>query len=216
MVERIRVAVVDDHAMFRAGVIQSLGLDGDIEVVGEGASAADAVQLAKEIAPDLILLDVSMPGNGVEAARKILRMQNPPKVAMLTVSEDNDDVMGALDAGAVGYLPKGIRANELVTTVRSLMDGHTFVSPNLVFRLLSKRTRAEAGPLASLSDQEKRTLRLIAKGLSNREVGEQLDVQEKTVKYHVTNILRKLKARNRVEAVLIAKREWGDTVDGAM
>jgi two-component system nitrate/nitrite response regulator NarL len=216
MVERIRVAVVDDHVMFRAGVIQSLGLDGDIEVVGEGASASEAVQLAKELAPDLILLDVSMPGNGIEAARKILQMSEPPLVAMLTVSEDDDDVMGALDAGAVGYLPKGIRAAELVAAVRSLMGGRTFVAPDLVLRLLSNKARAEAGPLASLSDQEKRTLRLVARGLSNREVGERLDVREKTIKYHVTNILRKLKARNRVEAVLIAKQEWGNHVDWTM
>jgi DNA-binding NarL/FixJ family response regulator len=118
--------------------------------------------------------------------------------------------MGALDAGAVGYLPKGIRASDLVATVRSLMGGRTFVSPDLALRVLSNRVRAEASPLATLSDQEKRTLRLVASGLSNREVGERLDVQEKTVKYHVTNILRKLKARNRVEAVLIAKRAWDD------
>lgn len=216
MVERIRVAVVDDHAMFRAGVIQSLGLDGDIEVVGEGASAAEAVQLAKELAPDIILLDVSMPGNGIEAARKILDVPNPPRVAMLTVSESNDDVMGALDAGAVGYLPKGIRAAELVAAVRSLMGGRTFVSPDLALRLLSNKARTQAGPLATLSEQECRTLRLIAKGLSNREVGERLDVHEKTVKYHVTNILRKLKARNRVEAVIIAKQEWGEPGSLAM
>jgi two-component system nitrate/nitrite response regulator NarL len=213
MVEKIRVAVVDDHAMFRAGVIQSLGLDGDIEVVGEGASAAEAVELVRELAPDLILLDVSMPGNGIEAARNILRMSGPPLVAMLTVSESDDDVMGALDAGAVGYLPKGIRAAELVAAVRSLMGGRTFVSPDLALRLLSNKARAGAGPLTLLSDQEQRTLRLIAKGLSNREVGERLDVHEKTVKYHVTNILKKLKARNRVEAVLIAKQEWGDRMD---
>ena len=208
MVERIRVAVVDDHAMFRAGVIQSLGFDGGIEVVGEGASAAEAVQLARELSLDLILLDVSMPGNGIEAAREILRMPVPPKVAMLTVSEDDNDVTGALEAGAVGYLPKGIRAPDLIAAVRSLRDGRSVVSPDLALRVLSNRVRAEASPLATLSDQEKRTLRLIAKGLSNREVGERLDVQEKTVKYHVTNILRKLKARNRVEAVLIAKRAW--------
>jgi two-component system, NarL family, nitrate/nitrite response regulator NarL len=210
MVERIRVAVVDDHAMFRAGVIQSLGFDGGIEVVGEGASAAEAVQLARELSLDLILLDVSMPGNGIEAAREILRMPVPPKVAMLTVSEDDNDVTGALEAGAVGYLPKGIRAPDLIAAVRSLRDGRSVVSPDLALRVLSNRVRAEASPLATLSDQEKRTLRLVASGLSNREVGERLDVQEKTVKYHVTNILRKLKARNRVEAVLIAKRAWDD------
>lgn len=208
MVETIRVAVVDDHALFRAGVIQSLRFDKAIEIVGEGASAAEAVQLAREVAPDLILLDVSMPGNGIEAAREILRMPAPPLVAMLTVSEDDDDVIGALEAGVVGYIPKGIRAPDLIAAVRSLREGRSVVPPDLAFRVLSSRVRAEVSPLASLSEQEKRTLRLVAGGLSNREVGELLDVQEKTVKYHITNILRKLKARNRVEAVLIAKREW--------
>ncbi|MEZ0172254.1 response regulator [Microvirga sp. TS319] len=216
MVDKIRVVVVDDHALFRAGVIQSLALDGAIEVVGEGASADEAVQLAKELAPDLILLDVSMPGNGIEAAREILRMPEPPRVAMLTVSEDDDDVMDALDAGAAGYLPKGIRASDLIATVKSLKGGRTFVAPDLALRLLANKARTETGPLTSLSDQERRTLRLIATGLSNREVGERLDVQEKTVKYHVTNILRKLKARNRVEAVLIAQREWGEPVERIM
>lgn len=216
MGEKIRVAVVDDHALFRFGVIQSLAFDPGIEIVGEGASAAEAVQLAKELAPDLILLDVSMPGNGIEAARAILRMPGAPCVAMLTVSEDDDDVMDALDAGAVGYLPKGIRAPDLIAAVRSLVAGRTFVAPDLALRLLSNKARAGGGPLASLSDQEKRTLRLVAKGLSNREVGERLDVHEKTVKYHVTNILRKLKARNRTEAVLIARGEWSEPRSLAM
>ncbi len=216
MVERVRVAVVDDHALFRAGVIQSLALDGAIEVVGEGASAADAIQIARELAPDVILLDVSMPGNGIEAAREILRMPQAPCVAMLTVSEDNTDVMRALEAGVVGYLPKGIRAPDLISAVRSLKDGRSVVSSDLALRALTNKVRAEASPLAALSDQESRTLRLVARGLSNREVGERLDVQEKTIKYHVTNILRKLKARNRVEAVLIAKRDWSALEDRAM
>lgn len=216
MSKRIRVAVVDDHALFRAGVIQSLTFDDEIEVVGEGGSAAEAVQLAKELAPDLILLDVSMPGNGIQAAREILRMSAPPRVAMLTVSEEDDDVMQALEAGAVGYLPKGIRTPELIAAVRNLHDGRSVVPPDLALRALTSRVRAEASPLASLSDQERRTLRLVAEGLSNREVGERLDVQEKTVKYHLTNILRKLRARNRVEAVLIAKKGWSNLEDRVM
>jgi DNA-binding NarL/FixJ family response regulator len=216
MGERIRVVVVDDHALFRTGVVQSLAFDSAIEVVGEGETAAEAVQLARDLAPDLILLDVSMPGNGIEAAREILRMPEPPRVAMLTVSESDDDVMRALEVGAVGYLPKGIRMPELIAAVRSLREGRNVVSPDLALRALTNRVRAEASPLTFLSDQEKRTLRLVASGLSNREVGERLDVQEKTVKYHVTNILRKLKARNRVEAALIAKREWNDLGDKVM
>lgn len=216
MGERIRVVVVDDHALFRTGVVQSLAFDSAIEVVGEGETAAEAVQLARDLAPDLILLDVSMPGNGIEAAREILRMPEPPRVAMLTVSESDDDVMRALEVGAIGYLPKGIRMPELIAAVRSLREGRNVVSPDLALRALTNRVRAEASPLTFLSDQEKRTLRLVASGLSNREVGERLEVQEKTVKYHVTNILRKLKARNRVEAALIAEREWNDLRDKVM
>ncbi len=216
MSKRIRVAVVDDHALFRAGVIQSLGFDDEIEVVGEGGSAAEAVQLARELAPDLILLDVSMPGSGIQAAREILQMPEPPCVAMLTVSEDDDDVMQSLEAGAMGYLPKGIRTPELIAAVRNLRDGRSVVPPELALRALTSRVRAEASPLATLSGQERRTLRLVAEGLSNREVGERLDVHEKTVKYHLTNILRKLRVRNRVEAVLIAKRGWNDLGDKVM
>jgi len=210
MDDKIRVAVVDDHALFRAGVIQSLAFDGAIEVVGEGSSAAEAVQLAKELSPDLMLLDVSMPGNGIEAACEILRMPEPPRVAMLTVSEDEHDVMRALEAGAVGYLPKGIRTPELIAAVRNLRAGRSVVPPELALRALTSKVRMETSRLEALSEQERRTLRLVALGLNNREIGERLAVQEKTVKYHVTNILKKIKARNRVEAVLIANREWGD------
>jgi len=213
MAERIRVAVVDDHSLFRAGVMQSLALDDAIEIVGEGSSASEAVNLARSLSPDIILLDISMPGNGIEAARRIHELPSPPQIAMLTVSEDDDDVLGALDAGAVGYLLKGIRAQDLISAVKSVAAGETFVSPNLAMRLLAAKSRNEESPLSILSDQEQRTLRLVAMGLSNCEIGERLDVQERTVKYHVTNILRKLNVRNRVEATLVAKREWRDLED---
>jgi len=212
MSEKIRVAVVDDHSLLRAGVIRALALDTMIEVVGEGASAAEAVELAKACEPDLILLDISMPGDGIEAARAICDLPSPPQVVMLTVSEDDDDVTRALDAGAVGYLLKGIKAPELIAAVKSVRTDGSFISPNLALRLLSSKAQAEAGsnPLASLSESEERTLRLILAGLTNREIAERLDVTEKTVKFHVGNILKKLNVRNRVEAALIARREWGD------
>lgn len=207
---RIRVVVVDDHSLFRAGVIQSLGLDRSIEVVGEGSSAEDALQLVEEHSPDLVLLDISMPGNGLEAACEILKAPEPPRVAMLTVSEDDEDVRRALEAGAVGYLLKGIKAPDLITAVKCASAGEAYVSPNLAARLLSNKAKREMSPLSSLSDQEQRILRFVATGLSNREIGKQLHLQEKTIKYHMTNILRKLNVRNRVEATVFARREWGD------
>ena len=210
MAEKIRVAVVDDHSLLRAGVIRALALDDMIEVVGEGASAMDAIELAKAHEPDLILLDISMPGDGIEAARAICNLPSPPQVVMLTVSEDDDDVTRALDAGAVGYLLKGIKSPELIAAVKSVQADGSFISPSLALRLLSNKAQAEADPMSSLSESEERTLRLVLSGLTNREIAERLEVTEKTVKFHVGNILKKLNVRNRVEAALIAKREWGD------
>jgi len=210
MAERTRVAVVDDHSLLRAGVIRALTLDDMIEVVGEGASASDAIELVKAHELDLILLDISMPGDGIEAARAICSLPSPPQVVMLTVSEDDDDVTRALDAGAVGYLLKGIKAPELIAAVKSVRADGSFISPNLALRLLSSKAQAGIDPISSLSESEERTLRLILAGLTNREIAERLEVTEKTVKFHVGNILKKLNVKNRVEAALLAKREWGD------
>ncbi|WP_262297608.1 response regulator [Microvirga sesbaniae] len=210
MIDRLRVAVVDDHAMLRAGVIRALMLDDTIEVVGEGASAADAIELARVHKPDLILLDISMPGDGIEAARAISDLPASPQVVMLTASENDDAVTRALEAGAVGYLLKGINAPDLINAVKTVKADGSFIAPNLALRLLSNRIQAEARPFATLSESEERTLRLMSAGLTNREISERLAVTEKTVKFHVGNILRKLNVRNRVEAALLAKREWGE------
>ena len=210
MAERVSVVVVDDHPLFRAGVIQTLALDETIEVVGEGGSGAEALDLAMNHSPDIILLDISMPGNGVETARELVKLANAPRVVMLTVSEEDDDIMRALEVGAVGYVLKGIAALDLIGAVKSVAAGQSFVSPNLTLRLLAKAKKvATAGPLSLLTSQEKRTLRLVAMGLSNREVGARLGILEKTVKYHMTKIMEKLKVRNRVEAVLVAQEAWG-------
>ena len=214
MTDNIRVLVVDDHSLFRTGVVQTLALDTSMEIVGEGGSAAEAVELARQQQADVMLLDIAMPGNGIEAAREIARLEHPPKVIMLTVSENETDIMRALEAGAVGYVLKGIKANDLIEAVRSVAAGGSFVSPNLTLRILANvKPREVANPLAGLTKQEERTLRLLAAGLSNREIGQKLGVVEKTIKFHVTRILGKLKVRNRVEAAVIARREWGDDVD---
>lgn len=209
MDNRISVIVVDDHSLFRAGVIQSLQLDEGITVVGEGGTGQDAVDLALSHSPDVALIDISMPGDGIAAARRIAERSQSTRVVMLTVSEDDDNVMRSLEAGAVGYILKGIRAPDLLGAVRSVAAGESFLSPNLALRLLTgAQTKRKANRLAPLSRQERRTLRLVASGLSNREVGDKLGIAEKTVKFHLASIFAKLDVRNRVEASLIAREEW--------
>lgn len=209
MSDPISVIVVDDHSLFRAGVIQSLQLDDRIRVVGEGGTGQDAVNLAVAHSPDVALIDISMPGDGIAAARGIAEKARSTRVVMLTVSENDDDVMRSLEAGAVGYILKGIRAADLLVAVKSVAAGGSFLSPDLAVRLLAgTQTKRKASRLASLSMQERRTLRLVASGLSNREVGERLGIVEKTVKFHLASIFAKLDVRNRVEASLLAREEW--------
>jgi two-component system nitrate/nitrite response regulator NarL len=210
----IRVVVIDDHPLFRSGVVRTLEEEPDIAVAAEGASAQDAVDLAELHAPDVALLDISMPGNGINAAQRISAACPGVKIAMLTVSENDQDVMKALEAGASGYVLKGVGAQELVTMIRGVAAGESYVSPSLAARLLvaMKSSGGASTPqsaLANLTDREEQILRLVAKGLSNKEVGRELDLQEKTVKHHMTSILQKLQARNRVEAAVIARENWG-------
>lgn len=201
---RIRVLVADDHPMFRTGVVQALGLEPNIEVVGEAASAEQAVALAESLRPDIVLLDVSMPGNGIEAAARMAAMEGAPGIVMLTVSEQDDDVMRALEAGALGYVLKGVSASELIAVVTSVASGESFISPKLTLRLLaSTRKKVEPDALSQLSGQEAKIVALVGKGLSNREIAVHLDIKEKTVKFHMTRIMGKLNVRNRVEVALV-------------
>jgi two-component system nitrate/nitrite response regulator NarL len=206
----IRVVVVDDHPLFRSGVVRTLEEEADIIVAAEGASAQDAIDLVAQHRPHVVLLDISMPGNGIVAAQKINRSNPDIKIAMLTVSENDQDVMKALEAGACGYVLKGVGAPELISMVRGVASGESYISPALAARLLVAMKTAGQTPtpqsaLSSLTDREDQILRLVAKGLSNKEVGRELELQEKTVKHHMTSILQKLKARNRVEAAVIAR-----------
>ncbi len=209
----IRVVVIDDHPLFRSGVVRTLAEEPDIIVAGEGASAQDAVDLVARHKPHVALLDISMPGNGIVAAQTIAGTNSDVKIAMLTVSENDQDVMKALEAGACGYVLKGVGGPELIAMVRGVASGESYISPSLAARLLvamksSAQTPTPQSALASLTDREDQILRLVSKGLSNKEVGRELDLQEKTVKHHMTSILQKLKARNRVEAAVIARENW--------
>jgi DNA-binding NarL/FixJ family response regulator len=187
--------------------------DPAIEVVGQGSDTDSAVQLARQHRPDLVLLDLSMPGGGgIEALRRIKALEDPPKVAILTVSEDDDDVMRVLKAGACGYLLKGIGARELVVIVKDFARGQTYVTPTLAARILNAMrdgaARKAPNPIDDLSKREEDILKLVAEGKSNKEVGLALDLQEKTVKHYMTSVLQKLHARNRVEAAVIARDHW--------
>ena len=209
----IRIVIADDHPLYRDGVALTLGEAADFTVVGQGASADEAVTLAERLSPDLALLDISMPGGGIAAARRIRAVAPGTKIAMLTVSEAEEDVMEALKAGATGYVLKGVSADELTATLRDVAAGQSYVSPTLAARLLvAMRAPKEAKPedaLNHLTQREENILRLVSQGLSNKEVGRALDLQEKTVKHYMTAILQKLHVRNRVEAAVMARSRWG-------
>lgn len=211
MTDKIRVVLVDDHPMLRSGVADTLNSDPNIEVIGEGANADDAVRLAQDLLPDVILLDISMPGSGINAVKAISAACPVIKIAMLTVSEHDDDVLHSLQNGALGYILKGVSGPELIGIVKNLQDGSPYVSPGLVARLLSEvkgGTQAKSTPMdkfSALTAREEQILDLIAKGLSNKEIGGELGIAEKTVKHYVTNILQKLHVRNRVEAALLSR-----------
>ncbi|WP_374434477.1 response regulator [Tabrizicola sp.] len=204
----ITVLLADDHPIYREGLAHTLGEAAGIAVVGQAADGAEVVRLAERLAPDLVLLDISMPGGGGLAALKQIRaLPAPPHVAMLTASEAEDDLVQAMREGALGYILKGIGAGDLVALVRDLASGRPHVSPGLAGRLLvSLKGRPDRhDPMADLSRREEDILRLVAQGKSNREVGEALDLQEKTVKHYMTSILQKLHVRNRVEAAMLAR-----------
>ena len=213
MSETIRIAVVDDHPMLRAGVVRTLTDEGDFEVVGEGGSAEQAVELAQQFLPDIMLLDMNMPGSGLSAVEHIAEVCPAVKVIMLTVQEDYDSVTMALKLGARGYILKGVGGSELVAIVRAVHDGGSYVSPSLAAKLLSNfnqpdgKGAANDDALESLTAREEQILRHLGKGLSNKEIGNKLDLKEKTVKHYVTNILQKLHLRNRVEAAVMLQRK---------
>lgn len=211
----VRVVIIDDHPMFREGVSHALASDPEILVVGEGSSADDALQLAQELLPDVLLLDISMPGGGLNAASQVADACPVVRIGMLTVSENDDDVMQALKAGAGGYILKGVSSTELIRIVKNLQHGEMYVSPSLAARILSDSGSKESENNAvykngahrsSLTAREEQILKLIAQGLSNREIGDALNIAEKTVKNNVTNVFQKLQVRNRVEAAIVASQ----------
>lgn len=211
MSDRIQIVVVDDHPLFREGVVQTLQAQPDVEIVGQAVSAAEAERLARDLLPDVILLDITIPGGGLNAARCITATSPVSKIIMLTASEAEEDVLAAFKAGARGYILKGVSGSELIKIVRDVDGGAAYVTPTLAASLLSEMQNRGHGeppsssPLNELTEREREILEYVAAGLSNKEIAQQLYLSEKTIKHYMTNILQKLQVRNRVEAALLAQ-----------
>jgi DNA-binding NarL/FixJ family response regulator len=210
----IRVLLADPHALFRRGVRMVLDEEAGIEVVAECADGLDAVDRIAELAPDLVLIDVRMPGiSGIEVTRRARSLVPSVKIAILTVSEDDEDLFAAVRAGATGYLLKEVSIEELPAAVRAVARGQSLISPSMASRLLtefnalSRRVEEQRGTAPRLSDRELEVLRLVARGLSNKDIAAELVIAENTVKNHVRNILEKLQLRSRMEAAMYAVRE---------
>jgi DNA-binding NarL/FixJ family response regulator len=185
----------------------SLREEEDIEIVGEASDAATALALARAELPQVMILDINMPGGGLEAARSIATACPATHIVMLTVSEDEDDLLAAMKAGASGYVLKGAGASELAGVIRSVHAGEVYVAPALAWGMLREMRNPRTSPYDELTEREREVLELVAEGLSNQEIGDRLGLAEKTIKHYMTNILGKLQVRSRVEAALLVARE---------
>jgi DNA-binding NarL/FixJ family response regulator len=207
----IRVLVADDQTLVRAGFRAILEVQDDLEVVGEAEDGDEAVALARELRPDVVLMDIRMPGvDGIEATRRLLRDGDAPRILMLTTFDLDEYVYEAMKAGASGFLLKDAPRDQLVGAVRTVAAGNALLAPALVRRLIEdfvRRPAPGARPPAELDDlteREREVLTLIARGLANAEIAARLFLSEATVRTHVTHILAKLGLRDRVQAVVLA------------
>ena len=208
----IRVLLVDDHEVVRIGLAQLLMIDEDLVVVGQAATGEDAVHQAVERQPDIVLMDLNMPGiDGIDATRRILEAVPSTRVVILTSLSD-DRVLEAIDAGAIGFLLKDGTAEELRLGVRSAAEGGSPLAPSATGIVVD--ALATRGPSGTLSDRELQVLALLATGLPNRAIGRQLSITEKTVKAHVTSIFRRIGVSDRVAAMAWAQRQGLVQVDG--
>jgi two-component system NarL family response regulator len=213
--DAIRVMICDDHALFRRGLIMVLESEDGVEVVGEAEDGEEAIRRCEELAPDVVLMDVRMPRvSGIEATRAIAETVPTTKILMLTVSDEEDDLYDAIKAGATGYLLKEISIEEVASAIRAVMSGQSLISPSMASKLLTEFTNLakradekQSLPSPRLTDRELEVLKLVAQGMSNREIAAELYISENTVKNHVRNILEKLHLHSRMEAVVYAVRE---------
>jgi len=213
----VRILIADDHALFRDGLRSLLQAQGH-EVIGEARDGRQAIELASKLRPDLVLMDVSMPElDGVTATRELTALQPPVKVVILTASEHNETLFDAIKAGAQGYLLKNLEADEFFSLLERASNGEPALTPNLARKLLQEfarpsaavtETPAKANDPDALTGREREVLELMVEGVtSNRKLAKRLDLSENTVKFHVRNILDKLRLHNRAEAVGYALRK---------
>ena len=214
MSEPLRVLLVDDHILFRTGVKAVLAARSDMEVVGEAGNGLEAVALARETMPDVILMDITMPGcDGLEATRRIKREMPYVKVFMLTVSDDDENLFEAIKSGAQGYLTKDLKAQQLFDVLEGLARGEAAFSGVIAAKILrefEKTSRGTDGELEAtepLTEREIEVLQLVVEGKSNQEIAQSLVISESTVKNHLRNILGKLHLRNRIQAAVYAVRQ---------
>ncbi len=211
-IESIRVLIVDDHDLFRTGLRNLLEEQG-VQVVGEAATGGDAVRIVRELTPDVVVMDLNMPGmGGVEATRHITAVAPLTRVLMLTISDEDSDVMDAILAGACGYLLKDASIQDLVSGIRSAAQGESLISPHIAAKVLQRVRATSAQPeiaetiRSELSDREIEVLKLIANGKDNALIAAELHISPKTVKNHISNILMKLQIDNRIQAAVYAVR----------
>ncbi|HEX6343317.1 response regulator transcription factor [Umezawaea sp.] len=205
----VRVLLVDDHEVVRRGLREMLDDEDDIQVVAEAGGVAEAVARASFAMPDVAVVDVQLPdGNGVELCKRLRALPDGPRCLVLTAFDDEEALVGAIMAGASGYLLKQVRGQDLVTAVREVAAGRSLLDPVTTARVLDRMRRpAEPDVLASLTDQERRVLDLIGEGMTNRQIAERLFVAEKTVKNYVTSVLAKLGMERRTQAAAwVARR----------
>ncbi|MEU9581257.1 response regulator transcription factor [Streptomyces chilikensis] len=207
MADPVKVLLVDDHQVVRRGLRTFLEVQDDIEVVGEAGNGEEGVARAQELRPDVVLLDIRMPGSdGIEALRRLRALGNPARVLVVTSFTERRTVVPALRAGAAGYLYKDVDPDALAAAIRSVHAGQTVLQPEVAEALLSQEQGAGEGRSAALTEREREVLDLIADGRSNREIARSLFLSEKTVKTHVSNILMKLDVADRTQAALWAVR----------
>jgi DNA-binding NarL/FixJ family response regulator len=215
--EPIRTMIVDDHALFRRGLEMVLEEEPDIELVGQAGDGAEAVERAAEALPDIVLMDIRMPrSSGIEATRAMKAAAPSTKIVILTISDEEADLFEAIRAGASGYLLKDIPLDEVADTVRAVHGGQSLINPSMAAKLLTEfaamakrdeEDRSEDLSAPRLTDREMEVLRLVARGMNNRDIAKDLFISENTVKNHVRNILEKLQIHSRMEAVMVAVRE---------
>jgi DNA-binding NarL/FixJ family response regulator len=208
----ISVLVAEDHSVMRGGLVELLGVADDLEVVGTAANGAEAIELARELRPDVVLMDISMPDvDGIAATGSILEAEPGTRVVMLTAFSDRDRVVAALDAGAIGYLLKDSGPDEVLEAIRAAARGDAPLAPRAARELLAARSEEQR---ADLSSREREVLALVAEGLPNKLIARRLEISEKTVKAHLTSIFQRIGVSDRTQAALWAQRHGIGTSDG--